>query len=126
MDSAGSGRQIEISILEMASGKIRNCLGEEELIEYGSGIDDALRFNQKVWDVFCADWSAETCALEDSLRESLLSLGLFVKKRTFTMLAQPTRSGVLSLVELNDNLIQGLRGQVEAEEDPTATDGSVD
>lgn len=119
MDSAGSGRQIEISILEMASGKIRNCLGEEELIEYGSGIDDALRFNQKVWDVFCADWSAETCALEDSLRESLLSLGLFVKKRTFTMLARPTRSGVLSLVELNDNLIQGLRGQVEAEEDPT-------
>ena len=111
MNSAGSGRQIEISILEMAAGKLRACLGEEEALSYDSGIDEALKFNQKVWDVFCADWSSESCPLDEDMRTSLLSLGLFVKKRTFTMLAKPTRSGVAAIIELNDNLIQGLKGQ---------------
>lgn len=111
MYSAGSGRQVEISILEMAAGKLRACLGDDQQLSYESGIDEALRFNQKVWDVFCADWSSETCTLDEDLRTSLLSLGLFVKKRTFTMLAQPTRTGVLVLIDLNDNLIQGLKGQ---------------
>lgn len=118
MDAAGSGRQVEISILEMASGKMRGCLGEEETIAYDSGIDEALRFNQKVWDVFCADWSDENCQLDEAIRENLLSLGLFVKKRTFTMLTQPTRSGVLALIELNDNLTKGLKGEAAEEGRP--------
>ena len=112
MNAAGSGRQVEISILEMSAGRLRGCLGEEEAIAYQSGINEALRFNQKVWDVFCADWSEENCSLDEAMRESLLSLGMFVKKRTFRMLAQPTRSGVLALIELNDNLIMGLRSGV--------------
>ena len=116
MNSAGSGRQIEVSILEMAAGKLRGTFGEDEAIDYNSGIDDALRFNQKVWDVFCADWSSDNCPLDDSLRQNLLSLGVFVKKRTFTMLAQPTRSGVQALVDLNDNLVQGLKSRAEAAE----------
>ncbi len=114
MNAAGSGRQVEISILEMASGKMRNALGDQEEIDYNSGIIDALRFNQKVWDVFCADWSAENCSLDDTLRENLLSLGLFVKKRTFTMLAKSTRSGVHVLLELNDNLVKELNDQVSS------------
>ncbi|HBM85702.1 MAG TPA: hypothetical protein DD423_02770 [Opitutae bacterium] len=116
MYSAGSGRQVEISILEMAAGKLRACLGKDEELGYDSGIDEALKFNQKVWDVFCADWSSESSSLEEDVRTSLLSLGLFVKKRTFTMLAQPTRAGVLVIIELNDNLIQGLKGQAGAEQ----------
>ncbi|MCH8473723.1 MAG: flagellar biosynthesis regulator FlaF [Opitutales bacterium] len=121
MNAAGSGRQVEISILEMAAAKLRACVGEEEKIPYGSGIDEALRFNQKVWDVFCADWSDDNCQLEDSLRQNLLSIGLFVKKRTFTMLAQPTRSGVNTLIELNDNLTQGLKdGASNADAGPKA------
>ena len=116
MYSAGSGRQVEISILEMAAGKLRACLGKDEELGYDSCIDEALKFNQKVWDVFCADWSSESSSLEEDVRTSLLSLGLFVKKRTFTMLAQPTRAGVLVIIELNDNLIQGLKGQAGAEQ----------
>ena len=114
MNAAGSGSQIEISILEMAVGKLRACIGADEKLGYQSGIDEALKFNQKVWDVFCADWSSDTCALEEDLRTSLLSLGLFVKKRTFTILAQPTCSEVLAIIELNDNLIQGLKNPVPA------------
>ena len=116
MNSAGSGRQVEISILEMASGKLRNCIGDNEKIDFSSGIDEVLRFNQKVWDVFCADWSSEQCHLQDSDRQSLLSIGAFVQKRTFTMTAEPTRAGIIVLIELNDNLVKGLKQRPSPQE----------
>lgn len=109
MDSAGSGRQVEISILEMAAGKLRTCLGESGEVTWSRELDEALRFNQKIWDVFTADWSNPECSLEKTLRESLMSLSVFVKKRTFTMMTQPSRQGLAALVDLNDNLAEGLR-----------------
>jgi len=113
MNAAGSGRQVEISILEMASGKLRACVGEDGDVRWSRELDAALRFNQKVWDVFTADWSSPECSLERTVRESLLSLGVFVKKRTFAQMAQPSRSGVQSLIQLNDNLVSGLRERPE-------------
>ncbi len=109
MDSAGSGRQVEISILEMAAGKLRTCLGESGEVVWSSQLDEALRFNQKIWDVFTADWSNPDCPLDKSLRENLMSLSVFVKKRTFSIMAKPSRPGLSALVELNDNLAEGLR-----------------
>lgn len=118
MDSAGSGRQIEISILEMAAGKLRTCLGESGEVTWSRQLDDALRFNQKIWDVFTADWSNPQCPLEKSLRENLMSLSVFVKKRSFAVMANPTRQGLNSLVELNDNLVEGLRHSLPGHSNP--------
>lgn len=109
MDAAGSGRQIEISILEMAAGKLRTCIGESSEVHWSSSLDEALRFNQKVWDVFTADWSNPECSLDKTLRENLMSMGVFVKKRTFAAMAKPSRSSVKTLIDLNDNLAEGLR-----------------
>lgn len=109
MDSAPSGRGVEISVLEMASGKMRAALGEGGEVRWTRGLDESLKFNQKIWDVLVADWSNPECSLEDGLRGNLLSLGIFVKKRTFAMLAQPTREGITVLVDLNDNIASGLR-----------------
>lgn len=113
MDSAPAGRQIEISILEMASGKLRGAIGQEGEVKWSRHLDEALKFNQKIWDVFTADWSNPSCQLERSMRESLLSLAVFVKKRTFTMMANPSREGILPLIELNDNISDGLRTGME-------------
>lgn len=118
MNSAPSGRQIEVSILQMAAGKLRACMGAEGEVKWSRDLDEALRFNQKVWDVFTADWSNEQCQLDIELRQNLLSLAVFVKKRSFTQMAQPTRDGLSTLVQLNDQLIDGLRGGV----DPAAED----
>ena len=109
MDAAGSGRQIEISILEMAAGRLRNCIGESGDVSWSRELDEAMRFNQKIWDVFTADWSNPECTLEKSVRESLMSLGVFVRKRTFSMMADPSREGLSALIQLNDNLAEGLR-----------------
>ncbi len=113
MDAAGSGRQIEISILEMAAGKLRTCIGESGEISWSASLDEALRFNQKVWDVFTADWSNPECSLDKTLRENLMSMGVFVKKRTFVAMAQPSRTSIKTLIDLNDNLAEGLRHGVQ-------------
>jgi flagellar protein FlaF len=122
MDAAGSGRQIEISILEMAAGKLRSCLGETGEVAWSRDLDEAVRFNQKIWDVFTADWSNPQCPLDKSLRESLISLSVFVKKRSFKVISQPSRQGLTSLVQLNDNLVQGLRHSSSAGEKPALSE----
>lgn len=122
MDAAGSGRQIEISILEMAAGKLRSCLGGTGEIAWSRELDEAVRFNQKIWDVFTADWSNPQCPLDKSLRESLMSLSVFVKKRSFNVMAQPTRQGLTSLVQLNDNLVEGLRLSSSEDEEPVLSE----
>ena len=113
MDSAPAGRQIEISILELASAKLRSHLGEGEEFGWSRELDESLRFNQKVWDVFSADWMSPGCHLEQSLRESLLSIAIFVKKKTFGVMAQPKIEDLELLLQLNGNIIDGLRAGLE-------------
>jgi len=129
MDSAPSGRQIEISILEMASSKLRGQMSDEGDVPWSRSLDEALKFNQKVWDVFSADWMSPESQLPRTLRQNLLSIAVFVKKKTFTVMANPSRSDVELLIQLNDNIIDGLRADTEAAEGDSgaaATTGSTE
>ena len=47
--------------------------------------------------------------LSQELRQNLLSIAIFVKKNTFTLLANPQAEGLLLLIRLNDNIIDGLK-----------------
>jgi len=109
MDSAPSGRQIEISILELASSKLRSQLPSAGELAWSHDLDAAMKFNQKVWDVFSADWMNPESRLSRELRQNLLSIAIFVKKKTFTLLANPQAEGLLLLIRLNDNIIDGLK-----------------
>lgn len=117
MDSAPAGRQIEISILELASSKLRAIMGQDSKVEWSRELDEALRFNQKVWDVFSADWMSDTCQLETKLRENLISIAIFVKKKTFTTMAKPQSGDLDLLIRLNDNIVDGLKAGVNAARD---------
>lgn len=109
MDSAPAGRQIEVSILELASSKLRGYLGASGGVSWSRDLDDALKFNQKVWDVFSADWMSPSCRLEVKLRENLLSIAVFVKKKTFLTMADPKAEDLELLTSLNDNIVDGLK-----------------
>lgn len=122
MDSAPGGRQIEISILEMASSKLRGQLPEEAEVKWSRRLDEALKFNQKVWDVFSADWMSPDSQLTTELRQNLLSIAVFVKKKTFTIMATPNRAGIELLIQLNENIIDGLRAGLSQEEDGSGGD----
>lgn len=112
MDSAPTGRQVELSILELSTSKLRAHVKEEGEIAWSRDLDEALKFNQKMWDVFAADWMRTECELEQSLRENLLSIAVFVKKKTFRTMAAPQKSDIQLLVQINQNIVDGLRASM--------------
>lgn len=123
MDSAPSGRQIELSVLEMASGKLRAMLVGGEEVKWSRELDEALRFNQKIWDVFSADWMSVENTLPRELRQNLISIAIFVKKKTFLMMANPSAEGLRLLIQLNDNIADGLKaGMPQIREDGEQSD----
>ena len=121
MDSAPTGRQIEISIMEMATSKLRAQLPEDGDVPWSRNLDEALKFNQKIWDVFSADWMSSENQLPRDLRQNLLSIGIFVKKKTFSIMAVPDRPGISLLIQLNENIIDGLKAGINTEPEPTPT-----
>jgi flagellar protein FlaF len=109
MDSAPGGRQIEVSIMEMATSKLRGQLPGDGDLKWSRELDEALKFNQKMWDIFSADWLSEQSELPRELRQNLLSIGIFVKKKTFTTMATPQRASLELLIQLNENILEGLK-----------------
>lgn len=122
MDSAPTGRKIEISIMEMAASKLRAQLPEEGEVSWSRNFDEALKFNQKIWDVFSADWMSPDSQLPRDLRQNLLSIGIFVKKKTFSVMAMPDRPGLKLLIQLNENIIDGLKAGLSSETAPPSAD----
>lgn len=120
MDSAPPGRQIEISILELSTSKLRAHSGTEGELGWSRQLDESLKFNQKVWDVFSADWMSESCRLERDLRENLLSIAIFVKKKTFQIMSKPNKADLELLIQINGNIIDGLREGLEKQHSESA------
>ncbi|HKJ91470.1 MAG TPA: flagellar biosynthesis regulator FlaF [Oceanipulchritudo sp.] len=125
MNSAPGGRQIEVSIMEMASSKLRGQLSEDGELAWSRELDEALKFNQKMWDIFSADWMSEESKLPQELRQNLLSIGIFVKKKTFTTMASPNRASLELLIQLNENILEGLKAGLHIGHDDEGEAGAT-
>jgi flagellar protein FlaF len=108
-----SGIDIEVTVLEKAAVMLRRC--QENWVDqsFSRVLDDALRYNQKIWDVFQNDWRSSDCPLSQDMRENLLSLGAYVRKSTLNIIADPKKHKLTTLITINDNLAAGLKAQKE-------------
>ncbi len=123
--SAPSGKQVEVTVLRTACGKIRACLGGEGPVRWSQSLGEALRFNLKIWDVFIADWTDPGCHLPIDLRQNLLSLGAFVRSKSFVLMAQPERGALETLLQINENLAAGV-AQGDSAESAAHCEASAD
>lgn len=110
-----SGREIEASVLEKAATQLRRCQQNWKDGQFDRELDDALKFNQKVWNIFDSDWQSPESQLPKETRENLLSLSLFVRKTTLAIMAEPKAERLNILIAINENLVNGLRGQVSGD-----------
>ena len=84
-----SGRELEAEVLSKAAFKLNFCQNNwndpnrEELLE------EALKYNQKIWTLFQAELAKPDNPLPKKLREDLLSLSAFVDKRIFELMSLP-------------------------------------
>jgi flagellar biosynthesis activator protein FlaF len=110
-----SGREIEASVLERGAIRLRRCQENWKGLKFDRDLDEALRFNQRVWDIFHSDWQSTRSALPAEIRRDLISLSIFVRKKTLDIMAYPEVRKLDILIQINENLAKGLRSGIESQ-----------
>lgn len=106
-----SGRETEASVLMKAAMMLKICQENWDSTDRDARLDEALRFNQLIWSVFQSELVKEDNPLPKKLREDILSLGLFIDKRIFDVMAYPASEKLDVIINISLNLAAGLRAK---------------
>jgi flagellar biosynthesis activator protein FlaF len=106
-----SDREIDAYALTQSALKLReiqenwNAFDEREQVDR---LFEALRMNSMLWSIYQAEITRDGNPLPRQIREDLLSLSLFVDKRTKDILCFPEPEKLTILININLNLAAGL------------------
>jgi flagellar protein FlaF len=110
--AAPSGRELEAAALYKAARQLEACRRDWESPNHAQQLDEALRYNQRLWTFFQGEIAADDCALPVDLRRNLLQLSAFVDRRTFELMASPSADALHALIEIDRNIAAGLSAHV--------------
>ena len=105
-----SGREIEAAVLTRAARKLKTCQDNWHVDNRDQEVEEALKFNQRVWSIFQAELGKDDNPLPRHLRRDLLRLSAFVDKRIFEFMASPDPDKLTAVIKINNNIAAGLRG----------------
>jgi flagellar biosynthesis activator protein FlaF len=103
-----SQRELEARALMKAAAKLQAL--KDNWDPSISAIEDPLSHNRKVWTIFLAAATDEECSLPPELRKNVIGLGRFVINQCMRILFEPDRAKLDLLIEINQNIAAGLRG----------------
>jgi flagellar biosynthesis activator protein FlaF len=106
-----SGRELEAEVLSKAAIKLNFCQNNWNDPKREEMLEEALKYNQKIWTLFQAELAKSDNPLPKKLREDLLSLSAFVDKRIFELMSFPTPEKLTAIININLNIAAGLRGK---------------
>lgn len=115
-----NGRELESSLLSKAALLLKICQDQWGQEGHPERLDDALRFNQRLWTFFQSELLEETNPLPALLRQDLLSLSAFVDKRTFEVMAYPAVEKLTVLININKQIAEGLSSPSQVAPDQPA------
>jgi len=104
-----SGRELEAHVLTKAALKLKECQQKWDTPERAKLLDEAVRYNQKVWSFFQSELSLPENPMPRELRQDILNLSLFVDKTLFEVLAFPKSEKLKIVIDINLNIAAGLR-----------------
>ena len=104
-----SGRDLEASVLTKAALKLADCQKNWDAEDRDTILDEALKFNQRIWSIFQAELSKDDNPLPVELRANLLRLSGFIDKRIFEVMADPQPEKLNIVMDINNNIAAGLR-----------------
>lgn len=103
-------RELEASVLTKAGLMLKQCQDNWSSPDRDRQLEEAIRYNQRVWSFFQSELSMPDNPLPKNLREDILNLSLFIDKRLFEVLAFPDNPRKLDIVvNINFNMAAGLR-----------------
>ena len=118
-----SNRLTEARALSEAALRLARCRLNWEGEDHEAQLDEALRFNQRVWTVLQAAVTSPDCPLPDSTRLKMLRLSAFIDKQIFRALAAPAPELLLPIIEINQGLARGLRTKPKPKPDLRLVEG---
>jgi flagellar protein FlaF len=105
-----SGRDLEAEILSKAALKLKYCQNNWDDPGREETLDEALKFNQKIWTLFQSELAKPENPLPKKLKEDLLSLSIFIDKRIFEIMSFPEPEKLNAIININLNIAAGLKG----------------
>ena len=105
-----SGREIEAAVLTKAALKLKKCQDDWNAPDRDNRLDEALKYNQRIWSIFQSELSREDHELPKKLRLDILRLAAFIDRRIFETMAFPAPEKLNIVIDINNNLAAGLRG----------------
>ncbi|CAH2032609.1 flagellar biosynthesis regulator FlaF [Trichlorobacter ammonificans] len=104
-----SGRELEASVLTKAGLLLKAVQDNWQMPGRSEKLLEAIRYNQKVWSFFQAELSDPANQLPEKLRQDILNLSLFVDKRLFEIMHDPSPEKLTIVIDINFNIAEGLR-----------------
>jgi flagellar protein FlaF len=101
-----SYRDLEYKVLGRVTGALINANKDDAVLP---DVYNAALWNEKVWNAFRSDLSSEENRLPVDLKDSLISLSIWVGKETRRVLNNAT--GLDGLININRQIMAGLSSQ---------------
>ena len=108
-----SGRELEASVLSRAGLMLKSVKDNWGAPDRNQKLQEAIKFNQKVWSFFQAELSDPDNPMPKNLREDILNLSLFIDKRLFEVMAFPDPDKLTIVIDINFNIASGLRTKAD-------------
>ncbi len=105
-----SGAELEALVLSRAALKLAEVQNNWNAPDRDVLLDEALRYNQKIWSIFQGELLKEDNPLPRQLRVDILNLSAFIDKRIFEVMASPDQEKLNVIININLNIAAGLRG----------------
>jgi flagellar protein FlaF len=105
-----NGRELEAEVLSKAALKLKFCQNNWDAPNRDEILDEALKFNQKIWTLFQSELAKPENPLPKKLRENLLNLSMFIDKKIFEIMSFPSPEKLNAIIDINLNICAGLRG----------------
>jgi flagellar protein FlaF len=106
--ATASSRELEAAALYKAARLLEASVRDWTGPSARGRLHEALRHNQKLWTFFQTELSETDHPFPRDLRTNLLSLSLFVDRRTFEVMRSDDPAGVRALIDINRHIADGL------------------
>ncbi len=73
-------------------------------------LDEALSYNRRLWTILATSVTSNDNPLPIEIKQNLGSLGAFILKHTLDVMTNPSPDRLTTLIQINRNIAQGLRG----------------
>ena len=106
--TAVTNRELEATALFKAARKLEACLSRWGAPGHAALLDEALRYNLRLWTLFQCELANPDHAMVPQLKRDLLRLSAIVDKNTFELMADPQPGKVQALIDIDRNIAMGL------------------